>query len=113
MLSTEIRSEPLSGTPSLLQEVETLTEVSTSGTSSTSQVTVNTVPAYSVEESSTGDTSWPENVILGGGTVFVCVCVCVCVYMCMCVCVNMHRGSSVLFCSIGSQLTCNSESLHC
>ena len=105
MLSTEIRSEPLSGAPSLLHEVEIATEVSTSGSSSTSQVRVNTVPAYSVEERSTGDTSWPEKVILGGGTVCVCVCVCVCV--------NMHRGSSVLFCSIDGQLTCNINSLHC
>ena len=43
-----------------------MTLVSTSDTSSTTQVRVNTVPEYSVLESSTGD---PVKVIVGGGTV--------------------------------------------
>ena len=47
-----------------------MTVVSTSDTSSTTQVRVNTVPEYSgVEERSTGDTSRPEKVIVEAGTV--------------------------------------------
>ena len=61
----------LSTTPSVpAHSMEILTRVSTSGTSSTSQVIVNTVPASSVEERSTG---LPENDILGGGTVCMCI----------------------------------------
>ena len=46
-----------------------MTVVSTSGTSSTTQVRVNTVPEYSVVvERFTADTSQPMKVIVGMGT---------------------------------------------
>ena len=68
-LSTEIRLVLVIVLPFLVQEVRTVTLVSTCGTSSTTQVRVNTVPEYSVAEGSTGDTSRPVKVIVGVGTV--------------------------------------------
>ena len=57
----------LSSVSFLVQEVKTVTSVSTSDTSSTIQVRVNTVPEYGVPvEGSTGD---PVKLIVGSGTV--------------------------------------------
>ena len=67
---TETRSLLVRTAPSLDQVVVMLTGVSASPTSPTPQVRVNTVPAYRVGgERSTGVTSRPEKVMLGGGTV--------------------------------------------
>ena len=69
ILATEIRSLELILLPSLYQEVRTVSGVSTSGTSSTTQMRLNTVPEYSeVEERSTADNSRPVKVIVGAGT---------------------------------------------
>ena len=71
MLSILLVISALGITPSgTFHWMETVTGMSTSGTTSTSQVTVNTLPAYTVEERPAG---LPENDILGEGIVCMCI----------------------------------------
>ena len=100
MLATEIRSLELILLPSLSQEVRTVSGVSASGTSSNTQMRLNTVPEYSeVEERSTTDNSRPVKLIVGAGTG------------------RKATGGQVIsgtnFPLHLKKLTCYSDSLHC